>query len=73
METSLSTVKYYPDYAKIKTSFAVMQLAEKARELGIQFKIDGFPFGASRDVHQKTFGLPPLPRGETTCQTLGDS
>lgn len=48
----------------IYTSPAVAELAEKAKELGLQFKIGGMPFGAAYKTHRETLGLPMPERSE---------
>lgn len=58
--------KYFANYSDLAEHKGVKELAEHAKLLGIQFKIDGFPFGSDYDAHCKTFGL--IPRGESNGQ-----
>lgn len=48
------------DHSDLEGHNGVERLAELAKELGIQFKIGGFPFGADHETHRATFGLTPL-------------
>jgi len=46
------------EYIATRTSPKVLELAEKAKELGVMFHVGGFPFGAPYKTHLKTLGLP---------------
>lgn len=57
------------EYEVIYSHAGVAELAEKAKELGLQFKIGGMPFGAPHSVHLATLGLPPRQPSEMAGST----
>ena len=54
------TRKLFPDYKDLVDRDDVKALAATAKDLGLTFKIGGFPFGADPETHRKTLGLDPV-------------